>query len=489
MAVYSTLGQVAGGSSFTITWTGTQPTPGNKIAVVFWGSNSSNNTVSSVKDNASSQNTFTAGPSVAPTSDRQLWLYWLDLPTNASWSGNYTVTVTFSASITDASGGGGAYPNVTSGAPAATNTNSGTGTSATSGAANPGASSSLYVAGVNDNTGSNPASPFSVAAPFTMEVTQLNGSSQQAGSMADAVGSSGSQNATFTIQNNTWSALIAAWTLIPVSTAGSAIGGGWHPGAGPTNARFFQRLGAFPSSAGPVVNVVTASDTLSALSDAATRALQASLRTASDTLGSLTDVATRAAQSAARTAADSLSALSDAATRAAQASSRTATDSLAALTDAATRTIQAKTRSATDSLSALSDSASRSLQSFARTATETIAALTDQAFKAGSHITVTASDTLSSLSETVARAAQQSARTSSDVLSALVEVATRAAQHPVRTAVQGLSALVDAAVTLGANTGQPVPGPTRLLGAAVNRLLGMVGRNRMSGGGPNQLGG
>lgn len=220
MAVYSALGSVAGGSSFTIAWTGTQPTAGDKVVVGFWGSNNSNNTVTSVKDNATSQNTFTAGPTVAPSSDRQVWLYWLDLPSNATWSGNYTVTVQFGQSITDASGGGGSYPSETSGAPAATNTNSGTGTSATSGAVNPSSNSSLYVAVVNDNTGSNPASPFSVASPFTMRVTQLNGSSQQAGSFTDATSSTGSQNATWTIQNNTWAAVIAAWVNTATSTPG-----------------------------------------------------------------------------------------------------------------------------------------------------------------------------------------------------------------------------------------------------------------------------
>lgn len=207
----SPLASAAASASLPIVFSGAcQPTAGDKIAVGFWASFSSTPTITSVKDNATVQNTYVAGPSSILANTQGAWGFWLDLPANATWSGNYTVTVTFSASVTESDGGAISYGNLTAGAPTATNNNSGSASPATSGAVNPSSGNSTYFAVVTDSTGSNPAT-FTWAAPFLKQTSQTNGSAQQAGSVGDALNSSGSQNASITIDAFPWQAVIMAW--------------------------------------------------------------------------------------------------------------------------------------------------------------------------------------------------------------------------------------------------------------------------------------
>src|SRR5215471_5170367 len=169
-----------------------------------------------------------------------------------------------------------------------------------------------------------------------------------------------------------------------------------------------------PPTASNTANAVSASDTLAALSDVATRALQAFTRTASDSPAAPADTATRSAQAPSRTAADTLGVLSDAATRALQAFARTASDTLSALSDAATRALQASARTASDTLSAVTDTAARAAQVAARTATDSLAAIADAATRALQASSRTASDTLGALSDVATRATQAFTRSGAD---------------------------------------------------------------------------
>lgn len=314
----------------------------------------------------------------------------------------------------------------------------------------------------------NPA--YTAGSGFTLDVT-ATGDNKMGGEHKTQSGVTTGVNATFTLSPGDF-----VYAQVAVIRGTPAAGGLGPINPGQTWRRYFWRGLSHPIpgssvAGGNVTNTVTASDTLAALTDVATRAVQSFTRTASDSLAALSDTATRSVQAFTRTASDSLAALSDTATRAAQASNRTATDSLSALADSASRALQSFTRTATDSLAALSDVAARSaqqstrtasqsvaalsdtvtrtVQAFVRTASDTLAALSDQAFKAGSHATVTAADTLSSLSDTATRAVQQAARTVTESLAGLTDSATRAAQAFLRSLADAIGALVDVATVSG----------------------------------------
>ncbi len=182
-----------------------------------------------------------------------------------------------------------------------------------------------------------------------------------------------------------------------------------------------------------------ATDTLAALSDAATRASQALSRTVTDAPAAPSDIATRSAQAKTRTLSDSLAALSDAASRASQAKSRTVTDSLSALSDAASRAGQASSRTLTDTLAALSDAATRSAQAISRSATDSLAAQSDAATRSAQARTRTVTDSLAALSDAASRAATAASRTAVDSIAAITDIATRT-EGQERVAADSISA-------------------------------------------------
>jgi hypothetical protein len=230
------LGSAGAVTTLSFAWSGTPPVAGDKIVVGFWASFGTTPSITSVKDNATSQNTFSPGASEVVSTVEGAWIYWLDLPNNATWSGNYTVTVTFSVAPTESDGGGIAYSGVSAGGPLATNQNTATSTAATTGAVNSPSGNSLYFAVVTDNTGAGTA-VFTWAAPFIKEISQSNGSTQQAGSIGDVINVSGSQNASITVDSSQWAACIAVWVAAPVGSVYSGFRtpriAGTRPGVAP----------------------------------------------------------------------------------------------------------------------------------------------------------------------------------------------------------------------------------------------------------------
>src|SRR5579859_3099230 len=222
----SALGSAAASNTLVVTFTGTQPVAGDKIACVFWASFGTTPSITSVKDNATSQNTYTGSVSDVTANTQGVYLYWLDLPANATWSGNYAITVTFgTATPSESDGGGIAYSGVATGAPTATNHGASNSAAASSGSINP-SGSGVYVGGMTDNTASNPAT-LTAGGGFTNRVTQTNGSAQQAGAMADIAEGSGSKAASWTIDSSNWDALVAFW---PDAPAGGMAAGPIKPG-------------------------------------------------------------------------------------------------------------------------------------------------------------------------------------------------------------------------------------------------------------------
>lgn len=201
----------------------TQPNPGNKIQVTWWAAGFGGTpTITSVKDNCTDVgggHVFTAGPANVTGSTQGIWTAWLDLPPGAVWSGNYTVTITMSASLTEFNGVAEAFDGVVSGAPTATNTASGTGTAATGGAVNPSSGLSTYIVGVTCSSASNP-STITYPAPFTRQGAQLDGSTQQVGAAGDAINQTGSQNPSVTITSANWLGVSLAWVNANAASVG-----------------------------------------------------------------------------------------------------------------------------------------------------------------------------------------------------------------------------------------------------------------------------
>lgn len=195
-----------------MTWTGTQPTAGNKLFVGFWVSAASPADPLTVKDNGVSIGTFTKSAATAMVNAQGAWIYHLDAVVLPA-AGNYAVTATWTTAPTDADGIGASYSGVSSGAPAATNTNTGANSGpASPGAVNPSGTCTYFGVCVQD-TGANPGT-VSVASPFANLGKQTNGNSQQVGSADDDLNGSGSQNPSWTLDGSAahWGAVVAVWT-------------------------------------------------------------------------------------------------------------------------------------------------------------------------------------------------------------------------------------------------------------------------------------
>ncbi len=109
----SDLATVGSGTSLAIPWTGAQPAPGSKV-VVWVQFHAAAATFLTLTDNGTSITTFTLGPG-STAQPGGIWIYYGDgisLPA----SGNYTVTVTSTASPGTIVGGGIAYTRIWAGA-------------------------------------------------------------------------------------------------------------------------------------------------------------------------------------------------------------------------------------------------------------------------------------------------------------------------------------------------------------------------------------
>src|SRR6266568_3355048 len=210
----SDLATVGSGTSLAIPWTGAQPAPGSKV-VVWVQFHAAAATFLTLTDNGTSITTFTLGPG-STAQPGGIWIYYGDgisLPA----SGNYTVTVTSTASPGTIVGGGIAYTRIRAGAPTATNTGTSAGsTSVSSGSATPNAPGGLYFSAFSDNTGLNPETITPTWTAGTQQFVETNGSSFFACAASDSLTASGAQTGTWTLGDSTaWVAAIAAWDAIP----------------------------------------------------------------------------------------------------------------------------------------------------------------------------------------------------------------------------------------------------------------------------------
>jgi hypothetical protein len=204
-------------TTLDIVFTGTQPTASRrqKIVAGFCANYSAARTVSSVVDLCTSPNTYTLPTNASSVGSAQgAWIYFLDLPEAATWSGNYTIRVTFSGTVVAADGGAIAYFNMASGTATATNNNTGTSSTATPGSCTPPEAPATYFVALTDATGANPAT-FTWPAPYLKEITQSDGTNHQAFSIGDALNSSGARNPSITIDNSLFNAAHAVWPGAP----------------------------------------------------------------------------------------------------------------------------------------------------------------------------------------------------------------------------------------------------------------------------------
>jgi hypothetical protein len=220
---YAPLGTVSNSTTLNVAFTGTQPVAGDKIIIVFWVFNSTvSPTISSVKDNATSQNTysFVASSIVSQGGGinwEAVWCYYLDLPATATWSGNYTATITFGETEVGLDGGGAAYIGVSPGASTATNNATGVSAAANSGNITP-VGNGLYVGGLTDSSGANPATA-TPGGGFTNEVVELDGATHEVGALADILEGNGTKAASWTLEGSLiWNALVAFWPDAPGGT-------------------------------------------------------------------------------------------------------------------------------------------------------------------------------------------------------------------------------------------------------------------------------
>jgi hypothetical protein len=209
----------ASSATQTITFTGTQPTPGvHKIRAVFGASFTTTPSLTSVKDNATDVaggHTYSTIGSRIRANAQGDWEVYLDLPVGATWSGNYVITATFSAALPECSQGAIAYRGMQLGAPVATNNNGGSGTAATTGSVTPTATPATYTASLITNTGNNPGT-FTWGAPFLEQASQKNGSAGEGLSIADALNdSAANRNAAITVDSTNWDGVIAVWLGLP----------------------------------------------------------------------------------------------------------------------------------------------------------------------------------------------------------------------------------------------------------------------------------
>lgn len=214
----SALGTVGSGSSVAATWTGTQPTAGNKVlvAVQFYDVSSD----LTVVDNGTTPRTFTLDGSIPPSGTAtSVYIYRADNITLPG-GGNYAVTVTTSGGAATIEAAGLAYSGVKAGGPVSSNTGTGTSTSVSTGNATPSAAGALYFASFFDATSLNPETITLTGSGFTEQFTQTNGSTFYGGGIADKIDAGGpiATACTWTLGDSVgWNSVIVAYDAAPAA--------------------------------------------------------------------------------------------------------------------------------------------------------------------------------------------------------------------------------------------------------------------------------
>lgn len=235
-----------GTTTISIVFTGAQPQPGNKVAVAFSSLFSSTPGVSSVTDNAGQ--TYTEAND-GTTSGHTIiggvlgtWLYFVDLPASAVWSGSYTVTVTFTGgTITHSAGAAVAYSGAATGQAGLCHhaqDSTGSSTAVASGSISP-SGTGLYVGTFGDAATTDP-STVTQGGNLAEQVASQHGSTTVVCAISDFPEGSGSQQALWTIDASDWTSVIAFWPdaptvaetpqptlLVAVATEDAAFPGSW----------------------------------------------------------------------------------------------------------------------------------------------------------------------------------------------------------------------------------------------------------------------
>jgi hypothetical protein len=209
-----------GSTSVTITFP-TLPTAGSSVIAALGINFNGTGSVTSVKDNGTSQSTFTQDVTKTGTANHISYIYRADgisLPS----SGSYTITVLLTVTGASVSLGAASYLGKAAGAPAATNTGTATSTSVSTGSVTPSLTSSLFVGTFQDNSSGTADNPTVTNGAFTQQLSEGNGSSGQVYGFADAIPANTTAEAcTWTVGTSaTYSAAIAVYS--PSGTTASA---------------------------------------------------------------------------------------------------------------------------------------------------------------------------------------------------------------------------------------------------------------------------
>ena len=201
----STANQTGSGTTLATSW-GTNPQAG--ASVIVWVESSTTGDIASVKDNGTTQSTFTQ--EIGITSGEGFYIYYahgIFLPS----AGAYAVTVTTSVAHTIQAIGFEVLGLRAAGAKTKT-TGTATSTAVDTGTIQaPG--NCFIIAGCSDNNGGNPSTlTFGAQAGFTQDYSQLNGSAFWPAACATGVFSGpGARNVTWTATSSTWGAGIACF--------------------------------------------------------------------------------------------------------------------------------------------------------------------------------------------------------------------------------------------------------------------------------------
>ena len=205
-----------GTSSITVAFTGAQPMAGNKVVIAFWARFTSTPGISSVQDNAGqtyqeASDGSTAGHTIIGNV-QGLWLWFVDLPSSATWAGNYTITVTFTGGlITRSAGAAIAYGSLAAGqASAVHHAQDAVGSAGVASGAITPSGSGAYVGCLADAATTDPSTILPTG-NLADQVVSQHGGTAAVGGIADLQEGSGTQNATWTIDSSTWLSVIAFW--------------------------------------------------------------------------------------------------------------------------------------------------------------------------------------------------------------------------------------------------------------------------------------
>lgn len=211
--------------TFTITFS-VNPTAGSSVVVAL-GINGNGVALSvvSVKDNGTTQSTFTADAVKTGTPNHVSWIYRADgisLPA----SGTYSITVTLSGTSTgvSVSAGAASYLGKASGGPVATSTGTATGTAITTNSATPTLGGSLFFATFQDNSSGSADNPTVTNGNFTQQLSEGNGNVAQVFSMADAIEAGTSADAcTWSVATSaTYSSALAVYSPVAATVVSGA---------------------------------------------------------------------------------------------------------------------------------------------------------------------------------------------------------------------------------------------------------------------------